>query len=74
MRLARFERRAAVAKSESDPPPTHPVGVWCASIRASAPKPTNTVAYAGKLTSGDGHERFSSTLEVPLRGLAPATS
>ena len=33
----------------------------------------NTVAYAGELTSGDGHERFDFTLELLLRGLTPAT-
>lgn len=34
----------------------------------------NTVAYAGELTSGDGHERFDFTLELLLRGLTPATT
>ena len=34
----------------------------------------NTIAYAEELTAGDGHERFDFTLELLLRGLAPATS
>jgi len=33
----------------------------------------NTVAYARELTSGDGHDRFDFTLELLLRGVAPAT-
>jgi hypothetical protein len=33
----------------------------------------HTVAYAWELTSGDGHDRFDFTLDLLLRGLAPAS-
>jgi hypothetical protein len=73
MRLARFERRAAVAKSESGPPPTHPA-VCGVPLSGVGPKTHEHGRKCKGADYGDGHERFGSTLELPLRGLAPATS